>query len=96
MRQTIANINERQRHQRLFETKIAEWQARTVSQFIAATVPGKDGAKLAAHAEKIKLRMENEKGVADDDRSIEQVIDEGSVVAENRRGSYEALVAGFR
>ena len=96
IRQTIANISARQKATRTYDRKIAEWQTRTISQFVAATVPADSGGKqLAVQASKIHLRMEDGKGVADDDRSIEQVIEEGSVQAENRNGSYERLMSGF-
>lgn len=96
IRQHLANISARLKAVRIHDHKIAEWQTRTISQFVAATVPADSGGKqLAAQASKIHLRMENDKGVADDDRSIEQIIEEGSVLAENRAGSYERLASGF-
>lgn len=95
LRQKLAVLQHRQKQNRLHSQTIAEWQARTIAQFVASTVPANQGGKqIAAQAAKVKLRMEDESGAAEDDRPLEQVIEEGSV-AENRLGSYEALSAGF-
>ncbi len=97
LRQKIANIENRLKATRLHNKTIAEWQTRTLAQFIAATVPTERGKRntLAEAAEKIRLRMEDDDGVADDDRPIEQVIEQGSQVAQNSHGSYERLMGGF-
>lgn len=99
LRQKIANIEQRLKAERLSRNTITEWQTRTLAQFIAATVPVEKGKRnpLADEAAKISLRVEDKQGKADDDRSIEEVIEKGSQTASNKNlpGSYERLMAGF-
>ncbi len=97
LRQKIAVIEDRRKQERLYTKTIAEWQTRTLAQFIAATVPMEKGKpnKLAEAAEKIRLRLEDDDGQADDDTPLEVFIEEGSKVAENSAGSYERLMGGF-
>ena len=92
----MANIEARQKVQRLYRNTITEWQTRTLAQFIAATIDtGGKKNPVAEEALKIRLRMEDEAGKSDDDTPIEQIIEEGSKTASNSTGSYERLMAGF-
>lgn len=97
LRQIVANIDDRKKSERLYASTIAEWQTRTLAQFIAATVPLEKGQKnpLADEAAKIRLRLENDKGKADNDVPIEEIIEKGSQVAQNQPGSFERLMGGF-
>lgn len=97
LRQKIAVIEDRRKQERLYTKTIAEWQTRTLAQFIAATVPTDKGKtnKLAQAAEKIRLRLEDDEGAADDDTPMDVFIEEGSKVAENPTGSFERLTSGF-
>lgn len=97
LRQIVAVIGERQKHERLYNQTISEWQTRTTVQFIAATVPVDKGKKnpLADAADKVRLRMEDEKGQSPSDVPMEEFIEKGSPVAENQAGSFEALMGGF-
>lgn len=98
LRQKIANIELRLKEQRLYRQTIAEWQTRTLAQFIAATIPmTKKGQKnpLADEAAKVSLNMEDDKGKSDKDVPMETYIEKGSQVAQNVPGSFERLVAGF-
>jgi len=94
LRQIIANVESRRKSLRLYNNTITEWQTRTLAQFIAATVP-EGGKALQKEAAKIRLRVEDEKGSADDDTPMEKYIEEGSQVADNAVGSYERLMQGF-
>lgn len=96
-------IEDRKSQQRKYNETIAEWQTRTLAQFIAATVPQqKKGQKnpLAEEAAKIRLEFKGDKSSrkssSDDERSLEDIIENGSKVAENAPGSYERLMRGFR
>lgn len=91
LRQILANIENRQKALRLHNTTIAEWQTKTLAQFIAASVGSKDLQKDAA---KLRLRMEDDEGNSDD-TPMEKFIEEGSQVAKNAPGSYEYLRRGF-
>lgn len=97
LRQVVANIEARLKASRLREQTIAEWQTKTLAQFIAATVATDKGKKnpLAEEAAKIRLRLEGDDGKADSDVPMEKYIEEGSQVAENVEGSYERLMQGF-
>jgi hypothetical protein len=97
-RQIVANIESRQKTRRLYDNTITEWQVRTLAQVIAATVPVEKGKKnsLADAAAKIRLRLEDDGGKAENDAPPEVFIEQGSQVAENAPGSYERLLAGFQ
>lgn len=97
LRQAVANIEARRKGERQYRNIIAEWQTRTIAQFIAATVPVEKGKRntLAEEAEKIRLRLEDEKGTSESDAPPEVFVEEGSQVAKNAAGSYERLMAGF-
>lgn len=97
LRQIVAVVEERKKYERLHLQTIAEWQTRTTVQFIAATVPVEKGKKnpLADAADKVRLRLEDEKGESPSDVPIEEFIEKGSQVAENAPGSFERLMGGF-
>lgn len=97
LRQKIANIEDRLKYDRLHTQTIAEWQTRTIAQFIAASVPLEKGQKnpLIPAADKIRLRMEDESGESPSDVPPEVFIEKGSQVAENAPGSFERLMGGF-
>lgn len=98
LRQITAVIEQRQKAQRLHRGALIEWQTKTLASFIAATVPvekGKGGNPLAKAAEKVRLRLEDDEGVADNDVPMEVWLEEGSQTAENSEGSFEQLMRGF-
>lgn len=100
----MAVVEERKRQERRYSEQIAEWQTRTLAQFIAATVPGDGKSKknpLAEEAAKIRLDWgsgsKSESGGSSED-DLADIIENGSKVAmeRNQRGSYERLMRGFR
>lgn len=97
LRQKVAVIEDRKKYERLHLQKIAEWQTRTTVQFIAATVPVDKGKRnpLADAADKVRLRMEDEKGKSPSDLPLAEIIEKGSPTAENAPGSFERLMGGF-
>lgn len=94
----MANIEARLKANRLHHGSIVEWQTRTLVQFISATVPVEKGKKnpLAAEADKVRLRLEDDEGQADNDAPPEVFVEQGSQIAENAPGSFEKLMGGFR
>lgn len=100
LRQQVATIESRRKSERLLQQTIAEWQTRTLAQFIALTVPmEKKGQKnpLLEEANKIRLRLdgEDEEEESKKDVPMEVFIEEGSQVAQNKNGSFEALTRAF-
>jgi len=102
LRLKMEQIKERRLNEFKVRARIAEWQTRTVVQFIAATT-GKEGASLQREALKISLSLDGEADTEeyDDDGSPTGEIDyieHGSPTAlsRNRAGSAEALMGGFR
>lgn len=95
----LGGIELRMKAQREYDKTIAEWQTRTLAQFIAATVRVKKGTRnpLADAADKVALTFDSESSGADQ-QSMEDWIEHGSAVAaeRNRPGSFERLTRGLR
>jgi len=81
--------------------KLHEWSAKTVAQVVAATT-GKEGKELQKAVAKINLSFADEDNLDQVDAdtlyaaSPGAEVGAGSSSAENKPGSYEALMKGFR
>jgi hypothetical protein len=106
LRQIARVIDVRHKAARKYQQAIVEWQTKTTVHFIAATVPSEKGQKnpLIEAAKEVALSFEGDEAVdsaprlpVKDERSIEEVIEQGSLVAADRNkvGSFEKLMRGF-
>lgn len=100
LRQIARVIDSRHKALRAHQHALVEWQTKTTVHFIAATVPTDKGKKnpLLESADKVKLEFEgDENAPALDNRSLEEVIEQGSLTAldKNKPGSFERLTRGL-
>jgi len=97
----LATIEERNKAVFKSQAKLFEWNAKTIAQVVAATT-GKEGKELQKAVAKISLDFtdETDQGGVDADTlyAASPGADQGesSSSAENKPGSYEALMRGFR
>lgn len=107
LRQITRVIDTRQKAHRKHQHALVEWETKTIIHFIAATVPTEKGKKnpLLKSASEVRLSFEGEdqtpasgeSSSEKDTRSIEEIIEQGSLVAADRNmpGSFERLTRGF-
>ena len=107
IRQIIAAIEHRRNLQFRQQAQLTEWSTKRVIEFVAATVRTEKGKRnpLLEQAQKISLHLDDdgddssqEKNAPQDERSLEDIMENGSAVAEklNEPGSFETLMQGFR
>jgi hypothetical protein len=103
LRQIAATIADRQKAKRTYDETLLEWQTKTISVFIASTVKVSKGKKnpLLAAAEKISLKAKKiangktstKKDADSEAYNPEVFVEQGSQLADNAAGSYEAFMA---
>jgi hypothetical protein len=107
IRQIIAAIEYRRNLQFRQQAGLTEWSTKRSIEFVAATVRPAKGQRnpLLEQAQKISLHLDDdgddssqENVVPSDERSVEDIMENGSEVAEklNKPGSFESLMQGFR
>lgn len=92
VRQIIEIIAQRKLEEHRFTAKIAEWSTKNISSILVGLSQSDKQAKALAKAvERMKLPMADEINVLADDRTIEEIHEQGARVDIESQPSFEAL-----
>lgn len=96
MRQVLELITQDLHERAKFQTQVVEWATKNIcSMFITQAESQKQAKQIQRLVEKMKLPLAGEEADLVDERSFEEIVEEGAKVDLSSQPSFEALEAAF-